>query len=145
MKLTQAERLVVSNIVNIRLDKATLKDHILLEGIYKAVRPAEIALKNALDFVKDEEKELFEKYNGMPINNIPDEDHKKLITEAIQMARVEELSIYLNEDEGEEIDLTKEQAAVIEDFFEKDKREFPREQHSAIVGLHDKIAQLIGN
>lgn len=145
MKLTRAERLVVSRIVNIRLDSATLKDHILLEGIYKAVKPGEISLKTALDYVKEEDRVLFEKYEGMPINEIPEEEDKKTITEAIQMARVEELKVFSNEEEGEEVGLTKEQAGIISDFFDKDKRQFPREHHSAIVALHDKIAQLTRN
>lgn len=145
MKLTRAERLVVSRIVNIRLDSATLRDHILLEGIYKAVKPEEVSLKTALDFVKEEDKVLFEKYQGMSVNEIPEEEDKRIIIEAIQMARVEELKIFSNEEEGEEVDLTKGQAEIISDFFDKDKREFPREHHSAIVALHDKIAQLTRN
>ena len=78
MKLTQAERLVVSRIVNIRMDSATLKDHILLEGIYKATRPDEISLKTPLDFVDDEMRPLFEQYDGKPVNSIEDKEHQRI-------------------------------------------------------------------
>lgn len=142
MNLTQAERLVIGRIVNIRLDSATLKDHILLEGIYKATRPDEISMKTPLDFVDDDMRELFEQYDGKPVNSIEDEEHKKIITEAIQKARVEELQVWTNDDEGEEIELTSEQAAIIVNFFDRDSRPFPRENHAAIVSLHEKLAGL---
>jgi len=142
MKLTQAERLVIARIVNIRLDSATLKDHILLEGIYKALRPEEISFKSPLDFVDDDVKSLFEQYDGQPINKIEDEEHKKIISEAIQKAKVEELKIWSNKDEGETVKLTDEQEKVILNFFEKDSRPFPRENHAAIVSLHEKLTKI---
>jgi 6-pyruvoyl-tetrahydropterin synthase len=116
-----------------------LKDHILLEGIYKTIAPDEVSLKTPLDFVKEEEKELFEKYDGKPINEIEDEGHKKAITEAIQKARVAELEVFANKEKGKEIDLSEEQVGVVKDFFEKDRRPFPREYHAAIIGLHEKL------
>lgn len=139
MNLTQAERIVVARIVNIRLDSATLKDHILLEGIYKAIRPDEVSLKTPLDFVDEDMRPLFEQYDGKPVNDIEDEEHKRIITEAIQKARVEELTMWANEDEGEEIELSSEQAGIVISFFEKDNRPFPRENHAAIVSLHEKL------
>lgn len=143
MQLTKAERLVVTRIVNIRLDSATLKDHILLEGIYKAVRPEEVSLKTPLDFVDDDMKSLFEQYDGQPVNKIEDEEHKRIITEAIQKARVEELKIWSNKDEGEKVELTDEQEKIILNFFEKDSRPFPRENHAAIVSLHKKFTNKV--
>lgn len=144
MKLTQAERLVVARIVNIRMDSATLKDHIQLEGIYKAIKPEEISLKTPLDFIEDEaDRELFEKYDGQPVNQIEDEAHKKKITEAIQKARVDELSVWANDDEGKEVEFSVEQAQTIKNFFDKDNRPFPREHHAAIVSLHDKLQSLL--
>jgi len=142
MKLTQAERLVITRIVNIRLDSATLKDHILLEGIYKVVQPEKVSLKSPLDFVDDDMKPLFEQYDGQPVNKIENEEHRKIITEAIQRARVEELKIWSNKDEGEKIELTDEQEKVILNFFEKDNRPFPRENHAAIVSLHEKLTKI---
>jgi len=140
MKLTRAERLIISRIVNIRLDSATLKDHILLEGIYRSVKPDEVKIRSPLDFVDAEQQKLFEQYDGKSINSIENEEHKKLISEAVQRARLEELEIFKNEEEGEDFSLTGEQVGVLTDFFEKDKRPFPREHHAAIVSLHDKLA-----
>jgi len=139
MKLNQAERLVIVRIVNIQLNSATLKDHILLEGIYKALKPEKISLKTPLDFVDDDMRSLFEQYDGKPVNNIKDEKHRKIITEAIQKARVEELKVWSSKDEGEEVKLTSEQLGIINDFFERDNRPFPRENHAAIVSLHEKL------
>ena len=140
MKLTRAERLIVSRIINIRLDSATLKDHILLEGIYKSVKPEEVKVRTPLDFVDENQKEFFQQYDGKPINSIENEEHKKIISEAIHKARIEELEIFKNEEEGEEFNLNGEQIGILVDFFEKDKRPFPREYHAAIVSLHGKLA-----
>jgi len=139
MKLTRAERLIITRIVNIRMDSATLKDHIVLEGIYKATKPEEIKIKSMIDYVDGEQKKLFEQYDGKPINSIENEEHKKIISEAIQKARVEELEVFSNKDEGEEIHLVSEQVGVLKDFFDKDKRPFPREYHTAIVSLYEKL------
>ena len=142
MKLTRAERLVVARIVNIRLDSATLKDHILLEGIYRAIMPEEINMSSPLDFVESEEdKKLFEKYDGKPVNQIEDEDHKQKVTEAIQKARAAELAVWANDEDGVEMNLNGEQIKTLKNFFDKDNRPFPREQHAAIVSLHDKLEE----
>lgn len=142
MLLTKAERLVIGRIVNIRLDSATLKDHILLEGIYKATRPDEVTFKTPLDFVDEDMRTLFEQYDGKPVNSIENEEHKKIITEAIQKARVEEMEVWANEDSGDEVELTGDQIGVILGFFDKDTRPFPRENHAAIVSLHEKLAEV---
>lgn len=142
MKLTRAERLVIARIVNIRLDSATLKDHILLEGIYRAIMPDEINLSTPLDFVENEnDRELFTKYDGQPVNQIENEDDKKVITEAIQKARMAELEVWANDEKPAEIDLSGEQTRTLKNFFDKDNRPFPREQHAAIVSLHDKLEE----
>ncbi len=139
MQLTKAERLVVSRIVNIRLDNATLKDHILLEGIYKAIKPEEVIIKTPLDYVETDQIELFSQYDGEPVNKIENEEHRKIITSAIQQARVEELKMWSNEETPNEVEITDEQAKVLINFIDKDTRPFSREQHAAIVSLHEKL------
>ena len=136
MQLTTAERLVVGRIVNIRLDSATLKDHILLEGIYKAIRPDEISMPTPLDFVDDDMRELFEQYDGQPVNSIKDEEHKKIITEAIQKARVEELKVWSNDDEGEEIELL---SLLIEKY---EQEHYPIEAPNPIEAIKFRMEQM---
>lgn len=142
MKLTKAERLLIAQIVNIRLDNATLKDHIMLEGIYKATGAEKIRLPIPPDYVdNDEDKKLFQQYDGKQISEIEDQEHKEKLQNAIRQAREDEMKIWSNEGgDEEEVELTDEQIEVIKDFFDKDKRPFPREYHQVIIDLHDKLS-----
>lgn len=142
MKLTKAERLLIAQIVNIRLDNATLKDHIMLEDIYKATRSDQIRLPVPPDYIENEEdKELFQQYDGQQVSQIEDEKHREKLQKAIRQAREDEMKIWSNEGgDEEEVEVTKEQIEVINDFFEKDKRPFPREYHQVIIDLHNKLS-----
>lgn len=142
MKLTKAERLLIAQIVNIRLDNATLKDHIMLEGIYKSTRADQIRLPIPPDYVeKEEDKKLFQQYDGKQISQIEEEEHKQTLQNAIRQAREDEMKIWSNEGgDEEEVELTNEQIEVIKDFFDKDKRPFPREYHQVIIDLHNKLS-----
>jgi hypothetical protein len=140
MKLTRAERLVIARIVNVKMSESlTLKDHILLEQIWKVTRPEEVSLRVPIDFVKEDEKDLFAKYDGQAINSIENEEHKRIISEAVQRARILEVEVFSNKDEGEEIQLTNEHIRILKEFYDKDKRPFPKEYHVAILGLHEKL------
>jgi hypothetical protein len=141
MNLTKPERMLVSQIVNVKLDNATLKDHIMLEGVYKVVRPEDIRLPVPPDFVSEEDKEIFDKYDGMKIDSIGNEDHKIKIQEAFKKSREEQNKFWANSGEDEvEINFSDEQKKVILDFFEQDKRVWPREYHKAILDLHNKLS-----
>lgn len=141
MELTKAERVLVSQIVNIKLDEATLKDHIMLEDIYKAVNTGDIKFPNPIDYASKEDEELFSKYDGMKIDDIEDEEHRQKIQEAIRKSKEEQNKIWANEGGDEvEVNFTDDQIKVLKDFFEQDKRSWPREYHKAIYDLHSKIS-----
>jgi hypothetical protein len=141
MKLTRAERLLVGQIVNVKLDSATLKDHIMLEGIYKAVNPDSIDFPYPPQFVDKENEELFNQYEGQKIDSIENEEHKQIIQEAIRKSKEAQSEIWANQGgDEEEIDLSDEQKKTLLDFFEQDKRSWPREYHQAIIDLHGKLS-----
>lgn len=142
MKLTRAERLLAAQIVNIKLDNATLKDHIMLEGVYKAAKSDQIRLPVPPDYIEDEEdKKLFKQYDGRQISEIEDKDHKEKLQKAIRQAREDEMKIWSNEGgDEEEVEFTTDQVETLKDFFENDKRPFPREYHQAIIDLHSKLS-----
>lgn len=139
LELTNAERVLIGQMINISMNAATLKDHIILEGIYESVDIENLKMPIATDFVKPEEVDLFAQYNGKPISEIPDENHKKIIQEAMQKQRAEEMKMWANDDPGTEVNFSKDQLEMIKKFFEQDKRPFPREYHKAIVALHGKL------
>lgn len=143
MKLTRAERLLIAQIVNIKLDSATLKDHIQLEKIFNATKVSELKMPVPQDFVeKEEDKELFKKYDGIKIADIEDVEEKKIIQNAIKKSKEKEFEIFSNADSEEqlvEVDLSDEDIKVIEEFYNKDKRPFSREFHKVILDLHAKL------
>lgn len=140
LELAKAERLLISQIVNIKLDSATLRDHILLEGIFHAVKPLEIEIPTPPEFVPQDKKSLFEKYENQRVSDIQDEEDKKVISEAIRKSREKEMELYTNLDETDTFELTEEEVRTLKDFFEKDKRPFSRELHEAIISLHNKLS-----
>jgi len=139
VELTRAERIVLSQAVNIGLNSATLRDHILLEGIYKSLDIENMKVPIVLDYVSPEEAELFHKYDGKAVSEIENEDHKKLIQEAMHKQKADEAKMFDNEEQGESFDLSKDQIDMLKRFFETDKRPFRREYHSAIVALNGKL------
>ncbi len=139
LELAKAERLLIAQIVNIKLDSATLRDHILLEDIFHAVKPFEIKVPMPPDFVSREDKHLFEKYENKRLAEIEDEDHKKILSEAVRKAKEEETKLYTQLDETEGVEFSHEQIKTLKDFFEHDQRPFPREYHEAIISLHSKL------
>lgn len=141
MDLTIAERALVSQIVNVRLDNATLKDHIMLEGLYKAVKAEEIKFPNPPDYVSAEDREMFNEYEGMKIDDIENEEHRNKIQEAVKKSKADQNKIWANEGGDEvNIDFSDEQVKTLKDFFEQDKRTWPREYHKAILDLYNKIS-----
>jgi len=141
MKLTVAERALMSQIINIKLDNATLKDHIMLEGIYKAVKADNIEFPMPPDFVDEEDKQIFKDYDGMKIDEIENEEHKQKVQEAVKKSREEQNKIWANRGGNEiEVNLSEAQVAIMRDFFEQDKRTWPRDYHKAILDLHEKIS-----
>jgi hypothetical protein len=141
LNLTLAERILIGQIVNIRLDSATLRDHILLEGVFKAVDASDIKLPIPPDFVPEEKRELFKQYDNKPVTEIADEEDRKLIQEAIIKARTEEAKIWEETDDNEVLllELSSFQLDTIREFFEKDKRPFPKNFHKAILTLSEKL------
>lgn len=139
VELAKAERLLVAQIVNIKLDSATLRDHILLEGIFHAVKPFEIKVPMPPDFVEEDKKYLFEEYENKKLSDIEDPEHKAALSEAVRRAKEEEIKLYSNLEETEGIELTHEQMKTLKDFIENDKRPFPREYHEAIISLNSKL------
>lgn len=139
LKLAKAERLLIAQIVNIKLDSATLKDHILLEGIYKAVKPFDIKVPTPPEFVPEDKRNLFAKYENKKISDIEDADDKKVLGEAIAKSREKEMELYTSLEKTEGFDFQDEQIKTLKDFFDKDKRTFPREYHEAIVSLYNKL------
>lgn len=141
MNLTRAERLLVGQIVNVKLDSATLKDHIMLEGIYKAVDPDSIDFPYPPDYVDKDDQWLFTEYEGQKIENIENEEHRQKIQEAVQKAKQSQSEIWANSGGDEtEINLSEEQKKTLTDFFEQDKRSWPREYHQAIIDLYNKLS-----
>lgn len=142
MKLTRAERLLIGQIVNIKLETATLKDHLILEGIFKATDPESIEYPNPPQFIPEEKKELFQKYENKRVGEIEDKEDQKILQEAIMKSREAEGKIWENNDPKEEwvdVKLTPDQLAVLQNFYETDKRPMPRQYHQAIVTLNDKM------
>lgn len=140
IELTIAERILLSRVVNIVIDHATLKEHILLEQIYDLLKLDDVKYPQIIDFVKPEEVDLFNIYNGKKIDEIGNEEHKKVISEAMQKQRIEEARIWSNRDENLfETAFSQEQLDLIKRFFEQDKREYDRNTHLAIVSLHKKL------
>ena len=142
MKLTRAERLLIGQVVNIKLDGATLKDHLVLEGIFKVVDPDSIEYPAPPNFIPENKKELFQKYENKRISEIEDKEDQKVLQKAIMDSREAESKIWENKDleeEWVEIRLTPDQMAVLKNFYETDKRPFPRQYHDAIVTLDDKL------
>lgn len=139
IELTRAERIVLSQVVNIGLNSATLKDHILLEDIYKNLDTENMKVPIVLDYVSPEDSELFHKYDGKAVSEIEDEGHKKTIQEAMHKQREDEAKMFDNEEQSESFDFSKDQFDMIKRFFETDKRPFRREYHNAIVALHGKL------
>lgn len=142
MKLTRAERLLIGQIVNVKLDTATLKDHLMLEGIFRAVDPDGIKFPNAPDFVPKDKQELFQSYNGKQIRDIENPEHQKILQKAVMAAKEEESKIWSNEDPEEEqmdIKFKPEQITSLKNFYETDRRPIPRQYHLAIVSLNDKL------
>jgi hypothetical protein len=139
LSLTRAERVVISQIVSMGLNNATLKEHLLYDKMYTSIDIENIDVPVASDFVKPEEVELFEKYNKKPISEIEDPDHKKIIQEAMQKQRQEEAKMWANEEEALNFDLSADMVSALKKFFEQDKRPFPREYHQAIVSLNGKL------
>lgn len=145
MKLTRAERLLIGQIVNIKLDTATLKDHIMLESIFKAADPDGIKYPAPSDFVPEEKKELFQKYENKRVGEIEDKEHQKVLQEAMVKFREVESKIWENEDPEDEwadVKLNPEQLAVIQNHYDTDRRPFPRQYHGAIVSLNDKLQNM---
>lgn len=141
MKLTRAERLLVGQIVNVKLDSATLKDHIMLEGIYKAANPDDIDFPYPYHFLNKEDINLFDQYEGQKIDDIENEEDRQKIRNAIQKSKESQSEIWANQGgDEEEIDLSDEQKKTLLDFFEQDKRSWPREYHQAIIDLHGKLS-----
>jgi hypothetical protein len=139
LELTRAERVVIGQIINIGLNQATLKDHILLEGLYKGLDLENLKMPVATDFVDPDKLELFNQYNEKKISDIEDVEHKKIIQEAMQKTRIEEMKIWTNEEPADAFSLSDTQTDLIKSFFEKDKRPFPREYHKAIIALNEKL------
>jgi hypothetical protein len=142
MKLSMAERLLRGQIVNVKLNTATLKDHIMLESIFKDADPDSIEYPIPQNFVPDDKQELFQKYENKQIKDIEDEEDKKVLQQAMIESREAEAKIWENkesEDEQVNVKFSPDQLKVLNDFYETDKRPFPRQYHDAIVSLHDKI------
>ena len=142
IQLTRAERMLLFQIVNVKLDSATLRDHILLERIYNAVDIESIGFPKPADFASEEEAKLFEQYDGVMVNKIENEEHKAIIVEALRKAREKENEIWDNEEDPDfSIKLENDQKAIIKDFFDKDKRTWPRNYHKAIISLNNKLLE----
>ena len=144
LKLTRAERILLFQIVNVKLDMATLRDHLMLEKIYNSIdaEGAQKELPRAIDFAKEEDKPIFEKYDGIRISDIEDQKEQAIIVEALTKAREKENEIWSNaEDPDFVVKFEDDQIKIINDFFEKDKRTWPRNYHKAIISLHEKLTK----
>lgn len=140
IELTMAERILLSRVINIVIDHATLKEHILLEQIYDLLKLEDVKYPQVTDYIKPEEVELFNTYNGKKIDEIENLEHRKVIGEAMQRQRIEEARIWSNRDENLfETVFSQDQLDLIKRFFEQDKREYDRNTHLAIVSLHKKL------
>jgi hypothetical protein len=141
LELIATERLLVGQIVNIRLDSATLRDHIKLESIFDKVESDKVKIPVPPDYVPEEKKELFKKYENQQINSITDENDKREIQDAIQKARKDEALFWEGEfnPDPKEVEFEDWQLQIVKDFFEKDQRPFPRVYHKAILSLAEKL------
>jgi hypothetical protein len=140
MKLTTAERMLIGQIVNIKLNSATLREHIRLEAIFKEAKVDEVKLPFPQDFVSDEQKELFDKYNNMRVDEIKDEKDQIVIKEAIIKSNQEREKVWTNTDGNDmNINLTNEDIDILKGFFNSDQRKFPKDYHTAILSLHKKL------
>lgn len=147
MKLTEPERLLIAHIINLKLDNSTLKEHILLERIYKKVNPDEIKLPSILDLVENEtQRELIEKYDGVKIGDIEDKEHRLIIQDLMKRLKESELKFWSNQEKDNilNVDLTKEEVNLINNIIEVDKRPFPREFHKVIIDLVNKLSGVGG-
>jgi len=140
MNLTIAERLLIGQIVNVRLNSASLGEHIKLESIYKTVDPDSVSLPFPLDYVNEEQKLLFEKYDRMQIDDIENKDHQEILRNAMIKSNEERNRIWNNGDKSNfEVNLTKDEIVILKEFYDSDKRTFPKQYHKAILSLYGKI------
>lgn len=140
VSLSRPERLLLAQVINVSLNNATLLEHIRLESLITSVDLESIKQPTVMDLVPPENVDLFSKYEGMNLNDIKDENDKKILTEALQRQRVEDMKFWANEDtELKELEVSNEQINLVKKFFDQDKRPFPKEYHKAIVALHGKL------
>lgn len=140
MKLTIAERLLIGQIVNVKLNSATLREHIRLKAIYDAADPDGTPLPIPIDFVDEEFKDLFEKYNNKRIDDIEDKDHQKILRNAMMKSNEARNKIWLNDDQADFVaKFSDDDIQMLKNFYDNDKRTFPRQYHKAILSLNEKI------
>ena len=140
MKLTEAERILVGQIVNIKMEEATLREHLVLEEVYKLVDVDKIKYPVPPHFVPEEHQGLFKEYEGKKIADIEDEEAKAILQTAVRDSQAAEQKLWKNEQENlSDVNLNKEQVAALKRFYDKDQRPFPRHYHEAILSLHNKL------
>lgn len=143
MKLTKAERLMAAQILNTKVEKATLREHIQLEKLFNKLDAENIRLPIPPDYVNDDQQELFSKYENKKVSDIEDENDKQIIQEAMQKSRQDEMKFWANEDEETvDIEFNDEDIKKLFEFFDKDERQFPREYHKVIVDLYNKLEEV---
>lgn len=142
MKLTTAERHLIAQIVNIKLNTATLREHIRLEAIYQAADPENAKLPIPMDFVEESQKELFTKYENQRVTDIKNEDDQKIIRDAITKSNAARDAIFQNDEKPEfEAKFSEDDVQVLKQFYDTDSRSFPRQYHQAILSLHSKLKE----
>ena len=140
MKLTTAERHLIAQIVNIKLNTATLREHIRLEAIYQAADPENAPLPIPIDFVEESQKELFSKYENQRVADIKNKDDQKIIRDAITKSNAARDVIFQNDEKPEfEAKFSEDDVQVLKQFYDTDSRSFPRQYHKAILSLNSKL------
>jgi len=142
VKLTAAERILIANIVGFQLERASLKEHLMLDSVYEKIDVENIPIPTPLDFLENKDDAiLFEKYNNKPISEIEDEHEREIVKNALDASKDAEQRIYENNQKEEtlEVGLDDDEVDVLNTFFDKDKRPFSRQFHQAIVDLHKKL------
>ena len=120
MKLTIAERVLIGQIINVKMSSATLKEHIRLETIFKAVDVENAKLPAAIDYVEEDQKELFKKYDGQQIASIKDKEAAEILQEAMKNSAIDREKIWANEEEADfNAELSNEDLAILRNFFER--------------------------
>ena len=134
MKLNRKERAFIGMMLDNHFGKGTIKEHIEIEDIFKKIK------LDTIDYPALDNNELFNKYQGMRVEDIEDENDRNKLKELLAKFNFEVITFWSKpeNDVEEEFNINDEEIKFLKKMSKSETASYPIYTHKTIISLMKK-------